>query len=112
VAPFPADPARKVTLATTDGFGIYAGTRYPEAAWEQIYTLGQAPAEIQAVQKTAQQVAQAMHLSATGLRAKAEAARSHRRRNRAIASATPRATSGGIPSRAWGWKRRSTGSLA
>jgi multiple sugar transport system substrate-binding protein len=34
VAPFPAGPARKVTLATTDGFGIYAGTRYPEAAWE------------------------------------------------------------------------------
>jgi multiple sugar transport system substrate-binding protein len=34
VAPFPAGPVRKVTLATTDGFGIYAGTRYPEAAWE------------------------------------------------------------------------------
>jgi ABC-type glycerol-3-phosphate transport system substrate-binding protein len=34
VAPFPAGPARKVTLATTDGFGIYADTRYPEAAWE------------------------------------------------------------------------------
>jgi multiple sugar transport system substrate-binding protein len=34
VAPFPAGPARKVTLATTDGFAIYAGTRYPEAAWE------------------------------------------------------------------------------
>jgi multiple sugar transport system substrate-binding protein len=34
VAPFPAGPARRVTLATTDGFGIYAGTRYPEAAWE------------------------------------------------------------------------------
>ncbi|NIS82617.1 MAG: extracellular solute-binding protein [Anaerolineales bacterium] len=34
VAPFPAGPSRKVTLATTDGFGIYAGTRYPEAAWE------------------------------------------------------------------------------
>ncbi len=34
VAPFPAGPARQVTLATTDGFGIYAGTRHPEAAWE------------------------------------------------------------------------------
>jgi multiple sugar transport system substrate-binding protein len=34
VAPFPAGPVRKVTLATTDGFGIYAGTRHPEAAWE------------------------------------------------------------------------------
>jgi multiple sugar transport system substrate-binding protein len=34
VAPFPSGPARRVTLATTDGFGIYAGTRQPEAAWE------------------------------------------------------------------------------
>jgi multiple sugar transport system substrate-binding protein len=34
VAPFPAGPRRRVTLATTDGFGIYAGTRSPEAAWE------------------------------------------------------------------------------
>ncbi len=34
VAPFPAGPSRKVTLATTDGFGIFAGTRHPEAAWE------------------------------------------------------------------------------
>ncbi len=34
VAPFPAGPARRVTLATTDGFGIYRGTRHPEAAWE------------------------------------------------------------------------------
>ncbi len=34
VAPFPAGPARRATLATTDGFGIYAGTKYPEAAWE------------------------------------------------------------------------------
>jgi multiple sugar transport system substrate-binding protein len=34
VTSFPAGPARKVTLATTDGFSIYAGTRYPEAAWE------------------------------------------------------------------------------
>ena len=34
VAPFPAGPVRRVTLATTDGFGIYAGTQHPEAAWE------------------------------------------------------------------------------
>ncbi|MGD8623107.1 MAG: sugar ABC transporter substrate-binding protein [Anaerolineae bacterium] len=34
VAPFPAGPVRRVTLATTDGFAIYAGTRHPEAAWE------------------------------------------------------------------------------
>lgn len=34
VAPFPAGPARHVTLATTDGFAIYAGTQHPEAAWE------------------------------------------------------------------------------
>jgi multiple sugar transport system substrate-binding protein len=34
VAPFPSGPVRRVTLATTDGFGIYAGTRQPEAAWE------------------------------------------------------------------------------
>jgi len=30
----PAGPARRVTLATTDGFGIYAGTKHPDAAWE------------------------------------------------------------------------------
>lgn len=34
VALFPAGPVRRVTLATTDGFGIYAGTRHPDAAWE------------------------------------------------------------------------------
>jgi multiple sugar transport system substrate-binding protein len=34
VAPFPAGPARRVTLATTDGFGIYAGTKHPDEAWE------------------------------------------------------------------------------
>ena len=34
VAPLPAGPVRRVTLATTDGFGIYAGTQHPEAAWE------------------------------------------------------------------------------
>ncbi len=36
VAPFPAGPVRRVTLATTDGFGIYAGTQHPEAAWELV----------------------------------------------------------------------------
>jgi multiple sugar transport system substrate-binding protein len=34
VAPFPAGPVRRVTLATTDGFGIYAETEHPDAAWE------------------------------------------------------------------------------
>ena len=34
VAPLPAGPQRRVTLATTDGFGIYRETRYPQAAWE------------------------------------------------------------------------------
>ncbi len=36
VAPFPSGPAQKVTLATTDGFGIYAGTDHPEEAWELV----------------------------------------------------------------------------
>ena len=31
---FPAGPARRATLATRDGFGIYAGTKHPDAAWE------------------------------------------------------------------------------
>lgn len=34
VAPIPAGPVRRVTLATTDGFGIYSRTKYPDAAWE------------------------------------------------------------------------------
>jgi len=34
VAPFPSGPVRRATLATTDGFGIFAGTRHPDAAWE------------------------------------------------------------------------------
>jgi multiple sugar transport system substrate-binding protein len=34
VAPFPSGPVKKVTLATTDGFGIYAGTKHPAEAWE------------------------------------------------------------------------------
>ncbi len=36
IASLPAGPARKVTLATTDGFGIYAGTKNPDAAWELV----------------------------------------------------------------------------
>ena len=36
VAPFPAGPVRRVTLATTDGYGIYSGTKHPDAAWELI----------------------------------------------------------------------------
>jgi multiple sugar transport system substrate-binding protein len=36
IAPFPAGPVRRATLATTDGFGIYAGTKHPEAAWELV----------------------------------------------------------------------------
>ncbi|MBX3015659.1 MAG: sugar ABC transporter substrate-binding protein [Caldilineaceae bacterium] len=34
VAPMPSGPARRVTMATSDGFGIYNGTQYPAAAWE------------------------------------------------------------------------------
>lgn len=34
VAPFPAGPVQRATLATTDGFSIFAGTQHPEAAWE------------------------------------------------------------------------------
>ncbi len=34
VAALPAGPARRATLATTDGLGIFAGTKHPEAAWE------------------------------------------------------------------------------
>jgi multiple sugar transport system substrate-binding protein len=42
VAPFPAGPSRRVTLATTDGFGIYAGTKHPDAAWELLkFLIGQ-----------------------------------------------------------------------
>ena len=33
VAPLPSGPDRRVTLSTTDGFGIYKGTRYPQASW-------------------------------------------------------------------------------
>lgn len=34
VAPFPAGPQRRTTLATTDGFAINAATKYPDQAWE------------------------------------------------------------------------------
>ena len=34
VAPFPTGPQRHVTLASTDGFAIFAGTKNPDAAWE------------------------------------------------------------------------------
>ncbi len=36
ISPFPAGPVRQVTLATTDAFGIYAGTKHPDAAWELV----------------------------------------------------------------------------
>ncbi len=36
LAPLPSGPVRRATLATTDGFGIYSGTRHPEAAWELV----------------------------------------------------------------------------
>jgi len=36
VAPLPAGPAGRATLATTDGFGIYSGTKHPEEAWELV----------------------------------------------------------------------------
>ena len=39
VAPFPAGPVRRVTLATTDGFGIYSGTKHPDEAWELVKLL-------------------------------------------------------------------------
>jgi multiple sugar transport system substrate-binding protein len=39
VAPMPAGPAKRVTLTTTDGFGIYANTRHPQQAWELLQFL-------------------------------------------------------------------------
>jgi multiple sugar transport system substrate-binding protein len=55
VAPFPAGPERRVTLATTDGFAIYSGTKHPEAAWELLKFLvspdyGRAMAQAQLLQ--------------------------------------------------------------
>jgi multiple sugar transport system substrate-binding protein len=42
VAPMPAGPARRATLSTTDGFGIYARTSHPDAAWELVrFLIGQ-----------------------------------------------------------------------
>ncbi len=53
VASFPAGPERRVTLATTDGFAIYARTKHPDAAWELMkfliskdYGLAMASAEL------------------------------------------------------------------
>jgi len=34
IAPLPSGPEQRVTLSTTDGFGIYRGTLYPQASWE------------------------------------------------------------------------------
>jgi len=34
LAALPAGPVRRATLATTDGYGIYASTKHPDAAWE------------------------------------------------------------------------------
>ena len=34
ISPFPKGPAKQVTLACTDGYGIWEGTKYPDAAWE------------------------------------------------------------------------------
>ena len=55
LAAFPAGPARRATLATKDGFGIYAGTKHPDAAWELLKFLiskeyGQAMAKAQFLQ--------------------------------------------------------------
>ena len=55
VAPLPAGPARRATLATTDGFAVFSGTRQPEAAWELVKFLvgrdyGRAMAEAQLLQ--------------------------------------------------------------
>ena len=33
VAPFPKGPARRATLVTTDGFGIYNAPRHPQESW-------------------------------------------------------------------------------
>ncbi|MHB1294846.1 MAG: ABC transporter substrate-binding protein [Anaerolineae bacterium] len=36
VAPLPSGPSRRASLVTTDGFGIFSGSRYREAAWELV----------------------------------------------------------------------------
>jgi multiple sugar transport system substrate-binding protein len=55
VAPFPAGPERRVTLATTDGFAVFSETRQPEAAWDLLKFLtgreyGRAMAKAQLLQ--------------------------------------------------------------
>lgn len=39
VVPMPAGRKQRVTLATSDGFGIYGRTEYPDAAWELLQFL-------------------------------------------------------------------------
>lgn len=52
IAPFPAGPAGRVTLATTDAYGVWVGSEHPEEAWELMkflqseeYILAQARAQ-------------------------------------------------------------------
>jgi multiple sugar transport system substrate-binding protein len=52
LAPFPAGPAGRVTLATTDAYGIWANTEHPDESWELMkfliddeYVLAQAEAQ-------------------------------------------------------------------
>jgi multiple sugar transport system substrate-binding protein len=52
IAPFPAGPAGRVTLATTDAYGIWVGSEHPDEAWELMkflqseeYILAQARAQ-------------------------------------------------------------------
>lgn len=52
IAPFPAGPAGRVTLATTDAYGVWAGTEHPDEAWALVefllgeeYVMAQAEAQ-------------------------------------------------------------------
>jgi hypothetical protein len=52
IAPFPAGPEGRVTLATTDAYGIWEGTEHPDEAWalmkfllDDDYVLAQAEAQ-------------------------------------------------------------------
>lgn len=52
IAPFPAGPEGRVTLATTDAYGIWANTEHPDETWELMkfllgeeYVLAQAEAQ-------------------------------------------------------------------
>jgi len=52
IAPFPAGPAGRVTLATTDAYGIWKNTQHPDEAWALLkflladdYVLAQAKAQ-------------------------------------------------------------------